>query len=751
MSLHRFQAACPHFAEDLLARELRACGAEDIAERPVVVSFAGTLETAYRACLWSRIATRVLLPVAEFRASTPEELRLGTQSVDWTEHMDVDTTFLVGATVSASAISHSQYATQLVKDGVADFFRERQGSRPSVDRERPGIRLHLHLFRDRATLSLNLSGESLHRRGYRAQQGPAPLKENVAAAVLLRGMWQRTAAETGAFLDPMCGSGTIVIEAALMALDVAPGLLRGGFGFEAWKGHDPALWKRLTIEAQERRRRGRAAPIVGYDASPAAVRSARANAVEAGLDEVVAFEVRELRDCTPPEGRPGLVAVNPPYGERMGNPEELQPLYRELGRVLRGRFASWRIALLTGSPELSFATGLKAYRVNKIYNGHLPCEIALFTIRPPDPDRPYVPAAPEVEAEEEPAVEPPAARRRVVVRRRASTAPEAAPAEATAEAPRGESYDFSQRLKRNYRVMRRWAEKEGVSCYRVYDSDLPQYAVAIDLYEKTWAHVQEYAPPAEIDPDKATRRLAEIVASVPAILGVEPGNVFVKERRRQKGTLRYQKLAETGVRNEIHEAGLRLLVNFSDYLDTGLFLDHRLTRRLIGEMASGRAFLNLFCYTGSASVYAARGGATRTVSVDTSRTYLDWARANLELNGYAGFDHEIVRDDARDYLRAVSRVGGDRFGMIFVDPPTFSNTNGEREDFAVQEDHVALIKGAMNLLEPDGVVLFSANYRKLKLDEEALRGLRIEDISEQTIPEDFSRNPRIHRAWLIRD
>jgi 23S rRNA (guanine2445-N2)-methyltransferase / 23S rRNA (guanine2069-N7)-methyltransferase len=750
MTRHSFQAACPRHAEDLLARELRACGAQDIGERPVSLSFTGTLETAYRACLWSRVASRVLLPLKEFQAATPEELREGVKGIDWTEHMSVDTTFVVSATVSQSVIDHSQYASQLVKDGVADFFRERQGNRPSVDRVRPGIRLHLHLFRDTATLSLNLSGESLHRRGYRVGQGPAPLKENVAAVLLMRGLWHRIAAETAVFLDPMCGSGTIPIEAALMALDVAPGLMRGRFGFEAWLQHDVPLWRRLTTEAQERRRRARSAPIVGYDASPMAVQTAQANAREAGLADAVRFEIRDLASCVPPPGRAGLVAVNPPYGERMGTVEELEPLYRDLGRVLRDRFPSWRVALLTSSPDLSFATGLKAYRVNKLYNGPIPCEIALFTIRPLDPDRPFTRPVESVPA---PRAEP-AAPRRVVVRRRAaagSAAPPTTPAAATpAEGARSEAFDFSQRLKRNIRLMRKWAQAEGVSCYRIYDTDLPQFAVAIDLYEGTWAHVQEYAPPAEIEPERAARRLADVVAAIPEILEIPPANVFVKERRRQRGPKRYQKLAETGERHEVQEGGLRFLVNFTDYLDTGLFLDHRPTRAMISEMSRGRAFLNLFCYTGSATAYAAHGGATRSVSVDTSRTYLDWARANMERNGLAAPQHEYVRQDAREFLRSDAERNQGLYGLVFIDPPTYSNTNGEREDFSVQEDHVALIRGAESLLEPGGVIVFSSNFRKLELDTAGLAGLEVTDISSRTIPRDFSRNPRIHRCWLIR-
>jgi 23S rRNA (guanine2445-N2)-methyltransferase / 23S rRNA (guanine2069-N7)-methyltransferase len=791
-----FFASSPRNAEDLLAAELLALGATSVREHPSGVSFAGTLETGYRACLWSRVASRVMLPIAEFPAVRPEQVRAGTQAVAWEDHMDVDSTFAVSCSLWGSPIEHSHYGALLVKDGVADHFRERTFKRPSVDTEHPSIRLHVHLNRETARVSLDLSGESLHRRGYRMGQGAAPLKENVAAVMLLRARWPEIAAAGGAFLDPMCGSGTLVIEAALIALDVAPGLSRGAFGFLGWKQHDAALWRRVSDEAWARRKRSAGVPIAGYDADAAVVAKAKANALAAGLAGSVAFEARRLADCRPPRGGlcpPGLVAVNPPYGHRLGEAQSLVPLYELIGRVMREHFAGWRLALLTAEPRLSWSTGLRATRVNKLFNGAIPCEVTHFDMdaqraeaertqaaRPPAP----VPAPPPVPTPLAPP--PPATAQASAPRGRAPrldqtqppARPEPRPArapqpqpvdEAAAEAPppspyavrkteRGlverseeeiaaeEKETLANRLRKNLRRLKTWARNEQVRCYRVYDADLPQYAVAVDLYEEKWAHVQEYAPPTLVDEERAARRMRDVAEAIPEALGVPAAGVFVKERRRQQGREQYERLDEKGERHEVREAGLRFLVNFTDYLDTGLFLDHRLTRAMIGEMAAGRVFLNLFCYTASATVHAAWGGAIRTVSVDTSNTYLAWATDNLALNGFTGERHQLVRADARDFL-AHDKT---RYGLVFIDPPTFSNSKGDRENFSVQRDHVGLIRAALDHLEPDGLIVFSNNFLKFKLDVEALGDLEVNDVSKQTIPRDFARHSRIHRCWVIR-
>ena len=314
---------------------------------------------------------------------------------------------------------------------------------------------------------------------------------------------------------------------------------------------------------------------------------------------------------------------------------------------------------------------------------------------------------------------------------------------------------FANRLRKNQRHLARWARREGVTCYRVYDADLPEYAVAIDRYEE-WVHVQEYQAPKTIDPQQAAARLADVVAVVPAVLEVAPERVVVKVRSRQRGNEQYRRRGEGGTAVEVQEGGLRFLVNLTDYLDTGLFLDHRLVRARIRELAGGRRFLNLFAYTGSATVYAAAGGALATTSVDLSRAYLDRAADNLVLNGFMtaeeGGGHNLVRADCMEWLGTqTSLPRGERapYGLILLDPPTFSNSKRMEGILDVQQDHVRLIRSAAGLLDDDGVLLFSTNSRRFVLDVAALTDLVVDDITRSTVPPDFARNPRVHRCWSI--
>jgi 23S rRNA (guanine2445-N2)-methyltransferase / 23S rRNA (guanine2069-N7)-methyltransferase len=533
------------------------------------------------------------------------------------------------------------------------------------------------------------------------------MKENLAAAVLLRAGWPQIARLGGALVDPMCGSGTLLIEGALLAADVAPGLRRGYFGFLGWKGHDPQLWARLLAEAQQRREAGLAhlPVIVGGDRDGAAIRAAWASLERAGLHGRVHFERRDLADLAPPPGaKPGLVVVNPPYGERLGEAETLRPLYRLLGERLRERFTGWTAAVLTGNPDLGKEMGLRARRYHTLFNGALECRLLHFEIEP------------------QWFVEP-------------GKRPEVLSAGAEA---------FANRLRKNLKTIGRWAAQNGITCYRLYDADLPEYAVAVDLYEG-WAHVQEYEAPSSVDPNRAEARLREALAVLPGVLGMAEERVVLKVRRRQKGRAQYEKLGEKGEFIEVGEGGLRFLVNLTDYLDTGLFLDHRPTRAMLRELAGGKRFLNLFAYTGTATVHAAAGGAVATVSVDLSRTYLDWARRNLAVNGFAGRQHELVRADVLEWLARERR----RFDLIFLDPPTFSASKRMERTFDVQRDHVPLLRAAVRLLDPGGLLIFSTNSRRFRLDREALPELAIEEITPRTIPRDFERNPRIHYCWKI--
>jgi len=723
----QFFATAPRGLEELLAAELATLGATAIKLQPAGVLFQGPLQTGYRACLWSRLAGRVLLELGRGPAGDAEALYRTARTIDWALHMDRMATLAVDFTGTNAAIVHTTFGAQKVKDAVVDALRVGT-QRPSVDKLRPDLRIHVHLRkqtgpsgqapgeggRDEAVLAIDLSGESLHRRGYREEGAMAPLKENLAAAVLVRAGWPAIAAAGGPLLDPMCGSGTLLIEGAWLAGDRAPGLGRDYFGFQGWLGHVPGIWGELVSEASARAAAGasKIPDIRGFDTSGLAIAAAHRNIEQAGLRRVVHVERfalgEQLLAPVPKDRAPGLVVCNPPYGARVGEGEDLRPLYRELGELLKTRHMGGDAAVLLEDRELGFAIGLRAKKVYELYNGAMPVQLLRFKI--------------EASAIQRPRSERP------VVRSEAAEA-------------------FANRLAKNRKQLAPWAEKEGITCYRLYDQDIPDYAVAVDIYGDS-AHVQEYAAPKEIEPERAESRLRDVMAVVPEVLGIPREQVHLKVRERSRGGSQYGRQAASGKLLEVREGAARFFVNLTDYLDTGLFLDHRLTRRMVGELARGRRFLNLFAYTGSATVHAVKGGAVATTTVDMSPTYTAWARKNFELNGITGPEHRLVTAECRAWMAQELR----RYGLIFLDPPTFSNSKRMEDSFDLQRDHVALIGEAVRLLEPRGILVFSNNNRRFRLDVEALAELAelsITDVTRDTIPRDFARNPRIHQCWRI--
>ncbi|KAF1702478.1 bifunctional 23S rRNA (guanine(2069)-N(7))-methyltransferase RlmK/23S rRNA (guanine(2445)-N(2))-methyltransferase RlmL [Pseudoxanthomonas suwonensis] len=738
----KFFVSCAKGLEYLLADELVALGASRATAAVAGANAEGSLADAQRAVLWSRLASRVLWPLASFDCPDEQALYDGAAAVAWTEHLAEGQTLAVDAHVSGDAITHARFAAQRVKDAVVDVFRAQGLERPSVDVDAPDLRLNLSLRKGRATLSVDLGGGALHRRGWRSAQHEAPLKENLAAAVLLRGGWPRLYAEGGALLDPMCGSGTLLIEGALMAADVAPGLGRMQAALEAvddvpvpaddpwaaarrkvapedaidgarppsrWRGFDLDGWDVLVAEARERARAGLAAlrPVFhGSDLDPRAIEAARDNAGRAGVAAAIDFQIRDIDALPAQAGARGLVASNPPYDRRLAADGAL---YRRLGQALQRAVPQWRASLLCGDAELAHATGLRAAKKYQVFNGALECALIVC----------------------DPVQVPPR---------------DAAPRELSEGAQM-----VANRIQRNLRKLKNWRSGEGVTCFRAYDADIPEYAAAIDVYaedggeQRTFLHMQEYAPPKEIPEADVRRRRGELLAAARASFEVPAERVALKTRERGKGGSKYGRFDQHGERFVVRENGARLWVNLFEYLDTGLFLDHRPLRRRMAKEARGRRFLNLFCYTGVASVQAAVAGAAQTTSVDLSGTYLQWCADNLALNGLGGTAHRLVQGDALAWLEA------DRgwYDVIFCDPPTFSNS-ARADDFDVQREHVRLLRAAMARLAQGGVLYFSNNFRRFRLDEEAVAQFaECEEISASTIPPDFERNARIHRAWRL--
>ncbi|MBU0960740.1 MAG: bifunctional 23S rRNA (guanine(2069)-N(7))-methyltransferase RlmK/23S rRNA (guanine(2445)-N(2))-methyltransferase RlmL [Proteobacteria bacterium] len=708
--IYSLTASCAAGLETLVSQEVQTFGGTEIEEARGLVTWQGNLESAYRTCLWSRYASRIFLMLVEFPALDEEALYQGALTVDWAQQMRVGDSFAVDCSISQSAITHSRFAALRVKDALVDQFREQCGERPSVSVERPDLRIRLYIHKDQATLSLDLSGESLHRRGYRSDGGSlAPLKESLAAAIVTLAGWTPEIAQDTMLLDPMCGSGTLLIEGALIYGDAAPGLSRSYFGFNGWKEHDAALWSRLVEEAVQREEAGldRDWPLIlGYDADPRAVAVARKNIENAGLQDRIVIKQGQLAHLRRPAGK-GILVVNPPYGERLAEKDEAEQLHRALGRICKRELDGWQLGVFTANPDFGDRMAIKWEETHRLYNGPISCR--LFCGR--------------AQAEDEQEFQ----------------------WQMTGEQGPAEAEEFANRLRKNAKKILKWADREGIRCFRLYDRDLPHYNVSVDIYEK-WILVQEYAAPESVDEKIAAERFQQSLVQIRHLFGVRRDRVFLKTRRKQKGKAQYQQQAKRKKMHVVREGDCFLLVNFTDYLDTGLFLDHRSIRARVGKEAAGKRFLNLYGYTGSATVHAAVGGAETTTTVDLSTNYLSWARANLSLNGFGGLAHETVTADCLQWLQE----NRGEYDLIFVDPPTFSNTKKQRLVFDVQRDHKVLLEKAMAHLAKDGLLIFSTNFRRFQMDESLTERFAMRNISRDSIPLDFARNSKIHQCWEIR-
>ena len=725
MTVHRYLATCPTGVGVLLTQELQALGAEEVVERPVGVSFCGDLALGYRVCLWSRLANRVLLQLSRVDVEGADGLYQATKNLRWRSHLTEKSSFLVDFSGRASWMRNAQFGAQKVKDAIVDQFREAGLSRPSVDLKQPDVRVTVRLSKGQVTFGIDLSGDSLHRRGYRLDGGLAPLKENVAAAVLLGADWPSRSKVGEAFIDPMCGSGTLLLEAALMALDRAPGLSRRQFGFTGWLGHDAAQWAAIRGEAEARSRMNDGEiEIRGYDADIRAVRRAQENIARLGLEEIVRIRCKSLAEVRRPTHRTlpsGLLVMNPPWGERMGESGALPHLYSAIGDVMSREFIGWEGLVLTSDLSLGKAVGLRAHKRRRFNNGRLELHCLQFKLDADNRFKPLERSGPS------PALP--------------ATAPETGGEEVALSSG---ALSLANRLRKNLRRLKPWVKQGNIRCYRLYDRDIPEYSVAIDWYDGH-LHVAEYQAPKAIPENKAAEHLREVLCALQAVFNIADGSsIALKTRSRQRGRDQYQRLGAGESRIIVQEGAAKLLINLHDYLDTGLFLDHRPLRHWLGQQSKGKHFLNLFSYTGVATLHAALGGATTSTSVDSSATYLEWFRENLALNGLSERQHRSVKADVRQWLQEDSRT----YDVIMLDPPSFSNSKGQA-DFDIQADHKSLLDMAMARLTPDGVLYFSTNRRKFELDPEVRSIWRLEDVTTASIPPDFSRSARIHHCWKI--
>jgi len=692
--------SCAKGLEYLLEDELRALGLQSVRVSPQGVYGEAGLATIYQFCLWSRLANRVQLVLFSGDAHNEQTLYQICHDFAWQTVFTADKSLAIEFHGSNAHIRNSMFGAQVIKDAVVDHFRKLSGVRPSVEKENPQIRLHAYLKHDQVTVSLDLTGFSMHQRGYRTQAGEAPLKETLAAAMLIRAQWPQMAAQGYSLHDPFCGSGTLVIEAAMMAAHIAPGLLRHDQALIHWVGHQPSLWDKVRLQALQQVK-PITGKLVGTDANAKVIHIAQANAERAGVLPLVHFHAMVVKECKP-EGTQGLLIANPPYGERLGNSTELIALYQQFGAMAHENFQGWQAAFLTSNPLLAKAVGLRAAKQYTLFNGALECKLYCLSLDSHNQLK--------------------------------NTSQQTLSSGAAM---------LANRLRKNQQHLKKWANKNAISCYRVYDADLPEYAYAIDLYGD-YAVLQEYAAPASIEVHKAENRSLEVMQVVPLALGIAPDKMVIKQRKQQKGTNQYQKIDEKQRSMTVQEGQAKFKVNLYDYLDTGLFLDHRPLRLRFSQLPAGTRFLNCFSYTATASVHAALAGAL-TTNVDMSRTYLNWAEENFHLNHLDVSKHQFVQFDCLAWFK----LARDKYDVIFLDPPSFSNSKRMTETLDVQRDQVMLVDAAMRLLATGGVLYFSTNNRQFKLAQDIEEKYKVEDISAETIDEDFKRNKRIHRCFKI--
>lgn len=701
MTSHSFFVTASRGVVGLLEAELYALGAKVVRPAPAGLRVRGPLSFGYRICLWSRCASRVILHLQDLTIDGVDDLHRAALALPWEDHVAPDGTLAVDVIAQGEVVTHSRYAAQRIKDGIVDRMRERFATRPSVDLEAPDLRISAYVRGRGCSLGIDLSGTPLHRRGWRPEQGPAPLKETLAAALLLHGGWPERAAAGEVLLDPLCGVGTIAIEGACIAEDRAPALQRGHFGFTHWRGHDADAWAELHREAEARAKDGAAstARVVACDADPEAIVRARANAERAGVAKRIHFERRPLHELQVPEG-PGLLCTNPPYGARMGDEAAVRKVYVELASTiarLPGPSSSWGVRIIAAETAPIELLGLPLADAPTVDNGPIACRILGAG------ERGQVDAAPAIHVRDDGV--------------------------------------FAARLRKNLRKLEPWARRFGVEAYRLYDSEIPGYHAILDRYGDR-AHLQEYQPPKHIDPALAAERVRIMVDAAIAELGIPREHVHVKRRRPQTGGNQYGRFDGHGEEHPVREGEHRFLVNLTDYLDTGLFIDHRALRRMVAGLAPGRRVLNLFGYTGAISVVAAKAGG-RTTTVDLSNTYLEWAQRNFVLNGIDVRKHELVRADCLVWLERAR----EHYDLVVCDPPSYSKSKGMDRTLEIQRDHVELVRACIARLAPDGVLLFSTNKRGFVLDTEALPGLV--EITAKTLDPDVRREPPPHRAWRL--
>ena len=752
-------AACAFGLEAVVRRELAAQDIEATIGESGRVHFRGNHETICKANLWLRTADRVLIRLAEFPAPDFDALFDTIKAMNWAEILPANAEFPVTGRSIKSTLTSVPAVQRTVKRAIVDAM-QRDHNTTTLSETGALYKIDIALLKDIATLTMDTTGRSLHRRGYRTDVSEAPLKETLAAAMVMLSYWRRDKP----LIDPFCGSGTIPIEAARIGRNMAPGLIRD-FAAEAWPNFSRDIWQaaRDTAEAAELPQMEER--IIGSDINGKVLRAARDNAIRAGVANDIHFQSGAMENVTSKK-RFGCLITNPPYGKRLGeNDWELFELYRSFPEVLR-HLPTWSHYFLTAFPGFEKTMGRTADRRRKLYNGRIEC--TYFQYHGPKPvadksndagnsDDETSQSATDI-TETTPKTDPwkTGASKRVDTERDTQSAPKPTGrpyVHAVGDAAFGaitpkaieQAGLFRARLTKRARHLRRWPTKREITCFRLYERDVPEIPLVVDRYED-YLHITEYERPHDRDRAQHASWLELMAKTAGETLEIPPENVFMKTRERQRGKKQHQKVDTSKQEVVVKEAGLKFLINLSDYVDTGLFLDHRVTRQMVQDIAKGKSFLNLFAYTGSFTVYAADGGARRTTTVDLSKNYIAWAQRNMARNGFTGDEHKYHAADVGEFIR--NHEPGEMYDLVVLDPPTYSNSKRTETDWNVQDDAVPLINDLMPLVRKGGVIYFSNNFRRFKMDHKTIHATEVHEISKQTVPEDF-RNKRIHRCWRI--
>ncbi|WAI11562.1 MAG: bifunctional 23S rRNA (guanine(2069)-N(7))-methyltransferase RlmK/23S rRNA (guanine(2445)-N(2))-methyltransferase RlmL [Buchnera aphidicola (Macrosiphum albifrons)] len=686
--------------EKLLEKELLSLGAKNIKIINGGIYYESNDLLLYKSLMWSRIASRIYLCIRKFTIKNSDDLYHHVYNINWTEFFHINNTFLVNFKGTNEIIRNSLFGALITKDAIVDQFQKKYSSRPNVNLIEPDIRVKVLLLNNNILhVMLDLSGESLNKRGYREFCNSTPIKENLGTAIVLSSGWK----ENTPMIDPMCGSGTLLIEAAMIASDRAPGLKRLKWGFQSWRKYNKNIWKEVVKEAEERFKIGIKKYLknyfIGYDYNSEIIKKAKINALNAGVLKIIQFSTKNLNDLKNIYNKEqvGIILTNPPYGERSQTESQLVGLYTQLGIVSKKYFKNWKLSIFSSSIFLLKFLQMQSHEEFSFRNGSLNCFQKNFSIFLKNSNL--------------------------------------------------KQNEFKDRLNKNFKKLKKWANLEKLECFRVYNADLPNYNIIIDIYHQ-WIVIQEYKAPKLINYNKAFKRLCHAIYYAKKILSIPINNIILKTRKKNKNKTQYKKLFNSNNFITIKEYHAKFLVNLTDYLDTGLFSDKRLVRKLLGTMAKGKDFLNLFSYTGTATVYAGLGGANSTTSVDISNTYIKWSMRNMSLNNLTGSQHRFIQSDCLTWTKKTNQ----KFDLIFINPPTFSNSKKMQQDFDLTRDYLDIIINLKRILRYDGYIIFSSSTRNFEINFNYINKtkLYIQKITKKIQSKDFLKNSNIYHSWLIK-